>query len=176
MGMSVPPMLAVKNGSKGGRSLPYLKQLQANVRQHFSWKALALCSSRKNAVAVEQQILTIENILIKGALLYQFRIVKLPPRHMVERKPQCQASDSLLPGIGSGRVEACLDSLMVQTWPNVEVILVNDASTDNSGQICDTYAAQDARIQACNISIMSRGSGECRTPLPPVSDCSQICA
>ncbi|MDE7055162.1 MAG: glycosyltransferase [Oscillospiraceae bacterium] len=55
----------------------------------------------------------------------------------------------IVPVYNVGRyLEACLDSLMVQTWPNVEVILVNDASTDNSGQICDTYAAQDARIQA----------------------------
>ena len=31
----------------------------------------------------------------------------------------------------------CLDSLAAQTWPRMEVIAVDDASTDESGRICD---------------------------------------
>lgn len=45
-------VLAVKNGCEGGHVFPYLKRLRENVRQHFSWKALALCPSKKNAVAI----------------------------------------------------------------------------------------------------------------------------
>ena len=41
----------------------------------------------------------------------------------------------------------CLDSLAAQTYPNFEVILVDDGSSDNCPQICDKYAAKDARFK-----------------------------
>ena len=45
-------VLAVKNGCEGGRTFHYLKRLQANVRRHFTWRALALSSSKKNAASI----------------------------------------------------------------------------------------------------------------------------
>lgn len=42
----------------------------------------------------------------------------------------------------------CLDSLLQQTLKEIEVIAVNDGSTDRSGAILDQYAAQDKRIVA----------------------------
>ena len=42
----------------------------------------------------------------------------------------------------------CIESLINQTYKNIEIILVDDGSTDNSGKICDEYAKNDIRIKA----------------------------
>ena len=41
----------------------------------------------------------------------------------------------------------CIDSIINQTYRNLEIILVDDGSLDNSGKICDNYAKEDARIK-----------------------------
>lgn len=43
-------------------------------------------------------------------------------------------------------LERCLKSITNQTYRNLEIILINDGSTDQSGQICDIWASKDARI------------------------------
>lgn len=41
----------------------------------------------------------------------------------------------------------CIDSLLSQTYSNIEIILVDDGSPDGCGEICDRYGRSDARIK-----------------------------
>ena len=41
----------------------------------------------------------------------------------------------------------CLDSILRQSYKNLQIILVDDGSTDQSGKICDEYGKKDKRIE-----------------------------
>lgn len=51
---------------------------------------------------------------------------------------------------------ACLDSILAQTYKNLEIILIDDGSTDNSGKIADDYAKKDSRVKV----IHQKNSGQ----------------
>lgn len=44
-------------------------------------------------------------------------------------------------------IHECVDSILNQTYTNLEIILVDDGSPDNCGKICDEYSETDARIK-----------------------------
>lgn len=50
-----------------------------------------------------------------------------------------------------------LDSIISQTWENLEILLIDDGSPDNSGIICDEYAKRDSRIKV----IHKKNGGAC---------------
>lgn len=54
----------------------------------------------------------------------------------------------------------CVDSIINQTYKNLEIILVDDGSTDNSGKICDDYQSLDERI--CVIHKSNGGLSDAR--------------
>lgn len=41
----------------------------------------------------------------------------------------------------------CIDSILAQTYENIEVLLIDDGSPDQSGAICDDYQAKDSRVR-----------------------------
>jgi len=47
-------------------------------------------------------------------------------------------------------LDQCVRSLVNQTYTNIEIILINDGSTDSSGEICENWLSQDSRIQLVN--------------------------
>jgi glycosyltransferase involved in cell wall biosynthesis len=68
-------------------------------------------------------------------------------------------------------IEKCICSLIAQSYQNIEIILVNDGSTDSSGDICRKYADIDSRVKYYEQGNMGEGgarntglnhaSGEC---------------
>ena len=49
-------------------------------------------------------------------------------------------------------LEKCIDSIINQTYKTLQIILVDDGSTDSSGEICDSYALKDSRVQVIHIN------------------------
>lgn len=54
----------------------------------------------------------------------------------------------------------CLDSVINQTYKNLQIILVDDGSTDSSGKICDEYAEKDDRITVVHQSNAGAGAAK----------------
>lgn len=51
-------------------------------------------------------------------------------------------------------LDKCVESIVNQTYKNLEIILVDDGSTDDSGKKCDEWAAKD-----CRIKVIHKGNG-----------------
>lgn len=49
---------------------------------------------------------------------------------------------------GSRTIKRCVDSILSQSYTDIEVILVNDGSLDGSGNIIDDYAQRDMRVKS----------------------------
>ena len=59
----------------------------------------------------------------------------------------------IIPVYNTGdRLSRCLDSMLAQSVRDLEIIAVNDGSTDNSPAICDEYARKDSRVKAIHMA------------------------
>lgn len=56
-------------------------------------------------------------------------------------------------------IDECIVSILGQTYNNIEIILVDDGSTDLSGKICDRYMEKDKRI-----NVIHKKMVDCQMP------------
>lgn len=49
-------------------------------------------------------------------------------------------------------VSQCLESIVNQTYRNLQIVVVDDGSTDATGKICDKYAEEDSRVEVFHVS------------------------
>ncbi len=57
-------------------------------------------------------------------------------------------------------LEECLDSIIHQTYQKLQIVLVDDGSTDSSGIICDEYAKKDSRITVLHQTNQGAGAAK----------------
>ncbi|WP_026528958.1 glycosyltransferase family 2 protein [Butyrivibrio sp. VCD2006] len=60
-------------------------------------------------------------------------------------------------------IARCIDSVMAQTYTNLEILILDDGSRDRTGHICDYYTTQDSRIRVVHQS--NQGPGNARNYL-----------
>ena len=68
----------------------------------------------------------------------------------------------------------CLDSILAQTWQNWELLLIDDASTDKSMQICEDYAKRDQRIRLFHQE-QQHGAGAARNKALELAQGEYLC-
>ncbi len=67
----------------------------------------------------------------------------------IKNKKEKPKISIIIPVYNSGNtIERCVDSILKQTYDNFEVILINDGSTDESGDICSMFAKENNKINA----------------------------
>ena len=59
-------------------------------------------------------------------------------------------------------LQRCIESVLQQTYKDIEVVLVDDGSTDNSGNNCDLWSEKDKRIKV--IHKVNGGLSSARRP------------
>lgn len=70
-------------------------------------------------------------------------------------------------------IETCVNSILSQTYTKFEIILVNDGSTDKSGEICNQFALKDRRIKV--IHQVNKGVSAARNSGIRVANGEYIC-
>lgn len=55
-------------------------------------------------------------------------------------------------------LDSCIESILHQDYKNIEILLIDDGSTDNSGDICDQYAIRDKRVRVVHQKNQGQGA------------------
>lgn len=56
-------------------------------------------------------------------------------------------------------IRECVDSILAQSFTDFELLLVDDGSTDSTGQLCDGYATVNARVRVLGGLVSARKAG-----------------
>jgi chlorobactene glucosyltransferase len=87
-------------------------------------------------------------ILVPVAVLWELRKSKSLEDYTAEPPANPPLVSVIVPARDEARnIDACVRSILASTWPAFEVIVVNDHSTDGTGDIARAIAARDARVR-----------------------------
>lgn len=103
-------------------------------------------------------------LVFLGILLKNLFDVKTLPREGVQASPNRAPLVSILvPARNEAHnIEQCVRSLFAQTYPNVEILVLNDNSEDETGEILARLAAEDARLKVLSGTALQEGwLGKC---------------
>lgn len=65
----------------------------------------------------------------------------------MKRAPECPLISVVVPAYNVAEyLEECMETLLGQTYRELEILLVDDGSTDDTGRLCDEYAKKDPRV------------------------------
>ena len=72
-------------------------------------------------------------------------------QHIMQKKVKKMVS-IVVPVYNSEKyLERCIESILVQTYSDIELILIDDGSGDRSAQICEKYVESDKRVRLLSL-------------------------
>ena len=71
-------------------------------------------------------------------------------------------------------LQECVESVLCQTLSDIELILVDDGSTDSSPTLCDQYAAKDARVRVIHQENAGAAAAGIRQRQPTLYTCASV--
>ena len=94
-----------------------------------------------------QVVIAVGLVCLALNLILNLRSLKTPPRDGKIPKPAPFISVLIPARDEEAHIETCLESLQTQDYPNFEILVLDDNSSDNTASIVDRIAAKDNRIQ-----------------------------
>ena len=103
----------------------------------------------ENIFSIKNRIVNARKFKIVTLFGQEIKISTHRSKHL--KKPGSSLVSIILPVYNAEKtIKRCLNALIEQTYPNIEVVCVNDGSTDNSLEILNEFAKKDERIKVFN--------------------------